>query len=60
MGNPRAENWRDSAGVNPLDETAWRVCDLVHEMEDLLGRSHSRAGAERRQNARGRKPARRV
>jgi hypothetical protein len=50
MGNPRAENWRDPAGTNPITGQAWRVCDMVGQLEALLGRVHSQAGAQRWQN----------
>jgi hypothetical protein len=47
MGNQRAENWRDAAGLDPETGEPWRVCDMVGKLEATLGRTHhgSRATA---------------
>jgi hypothetical protein len=50
MGDPNAVNWRDPAGEHPVTRAEWRVCDMVGELEALLGRTRSRAGAQRWQN----------
>jgi hypothetical protein len=47
MGNQRAENWRDPAGINPDTGKPWRVCDMVATLEHALGRSHSLEGARK-------------
>jgi hypothetical protein len=40
MGNTRAENWRDPAGLDPETGQPWRVCDMVGKLEQTLGRAH--------------------
>lgn len=45
MGDTRAENWRDSAGLDPETGEMWRVCDMVGRLEATLGRSHRGARA---------------
>jgi hypothetical protein len=41
MGNPKAENWLDPAGLDPATGDEWRVCDMVAALEDALGRAHN-------------------
>jgi hypothetical protein len=45
MGNARAANWRDPAGIDPDTGESWRVCDMVGKLEATLGRAHRGAKA---------------
>lgn len=40
MGDARAANWRDPAGLDPDTGESWRVCDMVGKLEATLGRAH--------------------